>query len=83
MEFQDANGLVADGMAGPNTLAMLNSFSSTFTQETIQKAEVQADEEHFESEPLPELKGADPVQGAAAEAAPAKSLWGKVKGWFS
>ena len=83
MAFQDLNGLVADGMAGPNTLAMLKSFSSTFTPETIQKAEVQADEEHFESEPLPELKGAEPVQGAAVEAAPAKSLWGKVKGWFS
>lgn len=83
MEFQSSNGLVADGMAGPNTLSKLNSFASTFTVETIQKAEVQADEEHFESEPLPELKGAEPIQGSAAEEAPSKSLWGKVKGWFS
>ena len=83
MEFQSANGLEADGMAGPLTLAKMNSFANTFTEETIKRAEVQPDEEHFDSEPLPELKGAEPVQGAAAEAAPKKSLWGKVKGWFS
>ena len=83
IEFQASNGLEADGMAGPLTLAKMNSFASTFTEETIQKAEVQPDEEHFDSEPLPELKGIDPVQGSAAEPAPKKSLWGKVKGWFS
>jgi len=83
MEFQAANNLVADGMAGPNTLAKLGSFQTSFTDEVIQKAEVQPDEEHFEAEPMPEIKGSSPVQGSATEAAPAKSLWGKVKGWFS
>lgn len=82
MEFQEANGLVADGMAGPLTLAKMNSFSSTITDEVISRAEVQPDEEHFDSEPLPEIKGSDAVKGAATEAAPKKSLWGKVKGWF-
>lgn len=81
--FQEENGLAADGMAGPVTLAKMNSFAETFTEETIQKAEIKPDEEHFETELLPELKGVAPVQGAAAEAAPEKSLWGKVKGWFS
>lgn len=82
MEFQSANGLTADGMAGPNTLSKLGSFQSSFTDSVIQKAEVQPDEEHFEAEPMPEIKGSDPVQGGATEAAPAKSLWSKVKGWF-
>ncbi len=83
MAFQTANGLDADGMAGPATLAKMNSFAQVFTTETIQKAEIRADEEHFDSEDLPELKGADPVKGSAAEGAPEKSVWGKVKGWFS
>jgi len=84
MEFQTANGLTADGMAGPATLSKMNSFANDFTAETIQKAQVRSDEEHFESEPLPEIKGAEPVKGSASEdTAPEKSLWGKVKGWFS
>lgn len=82
MEFQTANGIDADGMAGPMTLAKMSSFAGTITEAVIQKAEVTSDEEHFESEALPEIKGSDPVQGSATEAAPAKSVWGKVKGWF-
>ncbi len=81
MEYQKTNGLEADGMAGPATLASMNSFQATHNSATIKKAEVQSDEEHFDSEPLPEIKGSDPVKGSAAEA-PKKSLWGKVKGWF-
>ncbi len=83
VDFQKEHGLAADGMAGPVTLAKMKSFASIFTAETIQKAEVKPDEEHFESELMPELQGAAPIQGSAAEAAPEKSLWGKVKGWFS
>ena len=82
MEFQSANGLVADGMAGPNTLAKLGSSQAAYTPEVIQRAEVQPDEEHFEAEPMPEIKGVDAVKGSAADPAPKKSLWGKVKGWF-
>ena len=83
MEFQSANGLVADGMAGPATLAKMNSFAGTVTEATVKKAEVQAEEEHFEAEDLPEIKGSEAVKGSAGEAAPKKSVWGRVKGWFS
>jgi peptidoglycan hydrolase-like protein with peptidoglycan-binding domain len=83
MAFQTAQGLAADGMAGPTTLSRMNSFAATINEATVKKAEVQEDEQHFESEPLPELKGTEPVQSAEATAAPDKSLWGKVKGWFS
>jgi len=81
-EYQKANGLDADGMAGPTTLASMDSFGD-FTSETVARAEVKPDEEHFESEDMPEIKGSAPVQGSAAAPAPKKSLWGKVKGWFS
>lgn len=84
MKFQEENGLVVDGFAGPNTLAKLGSFQTTYTNDVIKKAELQPDEEHFEFEPFPEITGDfKPVQGGASEAPPAKSLWSKVKGWFS
>lgn len=83
MKFQEENGLTADGMAGPMTLAKLGSFAEIFTEETLQKAEILPEEEKFESEPLPGIMGAEVIKGSAADAAPAKSLWGKVKGWFS
>lgn len=83
VEFQKANGLEADGMAGPKTLAKMSSFRTTHTDEVVRKAEVRPDEEHFESEPLPEIKGTEPVKGSAGETAPKESLWGRVKGWFS
>ena len=81
MDFQRDNGLEVDGMAGPETLAKIDAFEEV-TEEVVQRAEVRADEEHFEGEDLPEIQGAEPVKGAAAEPAPKKSLWGKVKGWF-
>jgi len=83
MAYQTAQGLAADGMAGPSTLSSMTSFAKTITPETIQKAEVQEDEEHFDSEPLPDLKGTEVAKAKAPTAAPKKSLWGKVKGWFS
>ena len=83
MAFQEANGLGVDGMAGPATLAKMSSFTDSFNAETVKNAEVRADEESFESEALPELSGAEPVKGSAAEPAPDKSVWGRVKGWFS
>lgn len=83
MAYQEANGLTADGMAGPATLAKMSSFAEV-TEETIQKSEVTAEEEQaFESEDMPEIQGAEAVKGAASEPAPKKSVWGKVKGWFS
>lgn len=81
MQFQAANGLDSDGLAGPETLAKLDAFEE-MTPEVAEAATVQPDEEHFESEPLPELKGTDAVAGSAIEVPEKKSVWGKVKGWF-
>lgn len=81
-EYQAANGLDADGFAGPETLAMLTSFAE-FTKETVEKAAVQPDEEHFESEPLPEIKGSEIIAGSTITVPEKKSVWGKMKGWFS
>ena len=83
MDFQSANGLVADGMAGPNTLAKLGSSQASFTPEVLQRAEVQPEEEaQWEVGPLPEIKGVEAIKSSVTEAAPKKSLWGRVKGWF-
>jgi len=83
MAYQTAQGLNADGMAGPTTLTTMNSFAKTFTVETIEKTVVKSDEAHFEGEPLPELKGTEAIQSAKATPAPKDSMWGKVKGWFA
>ena len=80
-EFQASKGLDADGLAGPETLAMLDAFEE-MTPAVAAKAEVQPDEMHFESEPLPELKGVEVTTGSAIPVPETKSVWGKVKGWF-
>ncbi|MEJ1158581.1 peptidoglycan-binding domain-containing protein [Prosthecomicrobium sp. N25] len=90
MEFQASKGLEADGMAGPDTLAALPAFASTFTAETVKKAELPPDLRVEIPEPLPPLSGADiAAAGAAASPAapseerpPKKSVWATVKGWF-
>jgi peptidoglycan hydrolase-like protein with peptidoglycan-binding domain len=81
-EFQASKGLDADGLAGPETLAMLDAFEE-MTPAVAEAAVVQPDEMHFESEPLPELKGVEVTKGAAIPVPETKSVWGKVKGWFS
>ena len=80
--FQTAHGLDADGLAGPETLAQMDAFEE-MTPAVAKAAEVQPDEEQFEGEPLPELKGSDVVAGSVIEVPEKKSVWGKVKGWFS
>jgi len=81
--YQSANGLDADGMAGPETLAQMASFEE-ITPEVVAKAAPQADEIHFESEPLPELTGIEFTVAEEPVVVPeTKSVWGKVKGWFS
>jgi len=80
--FQEKNGVTVDGLAGPETLAKLDAFEE-MTPEVAAKAEVRPDEKAFESEPLPEIKGNDVVAGATVEVPEEKSVWGKVKGWFS
>lgn len=81
-EFQSANSLDADGLAGPETLAKLDTFEE-MTPEVAQAATVQPDEEHFESEPMPEISGGEILAGSAIEVPEKKSVWGKVKGWLS
>jgi murein L,D-transpeptidase YcbB/YkuD len=81
-EYQTANGLDADGLAGPETLAKLSTFSE-ITEETVEMAAVQPSEMHFEGEPLPEIAGSEAVAGTEVEVPEEKSVWGKVKGWFS
>ena len=81
-DFQASKGLDADGLAGPETLAKLDAFEE-MTPEVADAATVQPDEEHFESEPLPEIKGSDVVAGSTIEVPEKKSVWGRVKGWFS
>lgn len=81
-DFQTANGLDADGLAGPETLAKMDAFTA-ITEETVAKAEVQPDEESFDGEPMPELEGTKVVAGSAIPVPEKKSVWGRVKGWFS
>jgi peptidoglycan hydrolase-like protein with peptidoglycan-binding domain len=81
--FQTAQNLAADGLAGPETLARIDAFAE-ITQETVAKAVVRPDEKVFEAEPMPEIKGTDIVASAAVIEVPEeKSVWGRVKGWFS
>lgn len=80
--FQTEHGLDADGLAGPQTLAMLDTFEE-MTPAVADAAEVQPDEEHFESEPLPEISGGEIITGSTIPVPEKKSVWGKVKGWFS
>lgn len=81
-EFQTSNGLDADGLAGPETLAQLDAFAE-MTEETVAKAAVQPDETGFESEPMPGLNGSQVVAGSTIDVPEEKSVWGRVKGWFS
>ena len=81
-DLQAAKGLDVDGIAGPETLAKLPTFSD-FTEETVPKATVQPDEEKFESEPMPEIKGAECGADTAVSITEKQSVWSKVKGWLS
>ena len=78
----DGGVLDADGLAGPETLAQLDAFEE-MTPAVAEAAVVQPDEEHFESEPLPEISGGEIIMGSTIPVPEKKSVWGKVKGWFS
>ncbi|CAA0095405.1 Uncharacterised protein [Starkeya nomas] len=67
-DYQAANGLDADGFAGPATLAKLALFKE-LTPDVVSKAEL--------------TPGSGPVEASAAGEAPAKSIWGTIKGFFS
>lgn len=83
MAYQAKSGLNADGMAGPSTLSTLTRFAKIITADTVKKAQIREDEQHFDSEPLPGIEGFEPIKTADATPAPNDSLWSKVKGWFS
>jgi hypothetical protein len=63
-------------------LAKLDAFAE-MTEETVAKAAVQPDETGFESEPMPSLNGSQVVAGSTIDVPEEKSVWGRVKGWFS
>ncbi len=69
--FQEKSGLTADGFAGPATLAKVEGFAGAFSPEAIAKAN---------SGPATVAPGAKPV---SADAAPAKSIWQTITGFFS
>ncbi|MBV5264154.1 peptidoglycan-binding domain-containing protein [Pinisolibacter aquiterrae] len=77
--FQEKNGLDADGFAGPATLAKIAAFAGTVTADQVAKSEAPAGSTPS-GEALPTAPGAT---ADAGEAAPSKSIWGTVKGWFS
>ena len=82
MSLQERHGITVDGMAGPETLARIPEFTDV-NDDVVARAEITPEDEIFEGEDLPEISGSEPVSGSASEPAPKKSLWGKVKGWFS
>ncbi|QJP17200.1 peptidoglycan-binding protein [Starkeya sp. ORNL1] len=70
-EYQSKNGLDVDGFAGPATLAKLAIFKE-ITPATVSKSQI--------------TPGAAPATASATgseEAAPAKSIWSTIKGFFS
>lgn len=71
--FQEKNGLDADGMAGPVTLAKISAFAAAITPAAVAKSQ---------SGPETVSPGAKP---AAAEitAAPRKSIWQSITSIFS
>jgi peptidoglycan hydrolase-like protein with peptidoglycan-binding domain len=75
-EFQAKNGLDADGLAGPATLAKMTLFKE-MTADVVKKSETAGGG----SAPA----GAKPAPGAApgsAAQAPTRSIWATIKGMF-
>lgn len=70
-DYQSKNGLDVDGFAGPATLAKLAIFKE-ITPATVSKSQI--------------TPGAAPATASATgseDAAPAKSIWSTIKGFFS
>lgn len=72
-EFQEKNGLEPDGMAGPVTLSKIATFSGVFTPDAVAKSQ---------SGPATVSTDGKPV-GADVAAAPKKSIWQTITGFFS
>ncbi|MCS0493800.1 peptidoglycan-binding protein [Ancylobacter sp. MQZ15Z-1] len=73
--YQAANGLEADGFAGPATLAKLAVFTE-ITPAVISKSQIDPG-----AAPAPQAPDETPVAEAAE--APPKSIWATIKGFFS
>jgi peptidoglycan hydrolase-like protein with peptidoglycan-binding domain len=80
-EFQAKNGLEADGLAGPATLAKMSLFKE-MTPEVVKKSELPAGA----APAAPKAAPAAPTAPAPADAghmeAPKRSIWASIKGMF-
>ncbi|MFD2181188.1 peptidoglycan-binding domain-containing protein [Rhodoplanes azumiensis] len=70
--FQEKNGLEADGMAGPATLAKMGVFKE-ITPDVVKRSELGS---------AAGAPSAAAAGDAAAEPAPARSIWGTIKSFF-
>jgi peptidoglycan hydrolase-like protein with peptidoglycan-binding domain len=82
-EWQAKNGLVADGMAGPRTIAAMKLIPGV-DEDTIKAAAAPAGSTGADAPAggTPAIPGVAGVQGEPPPA-PANSVWGTIKGWFS
>ncbi len=80
-DFQSKNGLEADGLAGPATLAKMSLFKE-MTPEVVKKSELPAGSSAAPAAPKA-APGAPAPSGTAAPAeAPKRSIWATIKGIF-
>jgi peptidoglycan hydrolase-like protein with peptidoglycan-binding domain len=81
-DFQAKNGLDADGLAGPATLAKMSLFKE-FTVEVVKKSEMAPGAAPAAgAAPAGGASDAPPAGEAHAEA-PKRSIWGTIKSFFS
>jgi peptidoglycan hydrolase-like protein with peptidoglycan-binding domain len=77
-DFQSKNGLEADGLAGPATLAKMSLFKE-MTAEVVKKSELPAGA----APAAPKASGTAPAPADAGHAeAPKRSVWATIKGIF-
>lgn len=79
VDFQREHDMEPDGMAGPTTLAKLGL--DGFSADVVARAQLRTDEQTYEGDKLPYQSATSTHDDA--EPAPDRSVWGKVKGWFS
>jgi peptidoglycan hydrolase-like protein with peptidoglycan-binding domain len=83
-EFQSKNGLEADGLAGPATLAKMSLFKE-MTPEVVRKSEVAAAVAAAPAAPKPAPGAPQPAPSSTAAGhveAPKRSIWATIKGMF-
>jgi peptidoglycan hydrolase-like protein with peptidoglycan-binding domain len=81
-DFQTKNGLEADGLAGPATLAKMSLFKE-MTPEVVKKSEVAAPATPTPAAPAPGAPQASPPGTPAGHVeAPKRSIWATIKGMF-